>query len=487
MQDAPIKEKQQIIDKIKAATNIMITVSRDPSVDDLSAALGLTMLLNKVGKHATAIFSGAIPPAITFLEPDKIFENSIDSLRDFIIALDKEKADHLRYKVDGDAVKIFITPYRTVISDKDLEFSQGDYNVELVMALGVENQDHLDLALAAHGQILHDVPVVTLSTGKQVGRLGILDWYDPSSSCLSEMITSLSDSLKTDKPLLDKQVATALLTGIVAATERFSNIKTSASTMTLAAQLMAAGADQQLIASKLKESHQINALSSVPSAEEPLGDDIESPSPAQNILSISHGLDDSQSEVSTVQAPVLSEPVVIAEPTSTLPPDELLDPKIIPDSKSHVISGGPDDISDINSSGINVNQTQLAEVNVGQPAEGASFLAHSPSGGSVSTTIAPPVNISSVGDGKLLDILNNESDGVSTLPPSETPITTNFSSPEPLTATPSVELPLPPPIPNYFASTPPPIADFGATISSDKPLPTESITSDPAQFKIPGQ
>src|SRR5690606_24097192 len=105
-------------------------------------------LLNKMKKHATAVFSGEIPPAINFLDPEKTFENSVDSLRDFIVALDKEKADHLRYKVEGDVVKIFITPYRTTITSDDLDFSQGDYNVEFVLALGVKQQDNLDSALA---------------------------------------------------------------------------------------------------------------------------------------------------------------------------------------------------------------------------------------------------------------------------------------------------------------------------------------------------
>src|SRR5665811_970464 len=147
MNDASAKIKQQIVDKIKTSTNVLVTVSRDPSVDELSAALGLAALLNKLGKHATAIFSGAIPPAISFLDPTKVFENTVDSLRDFIIALDKEKADHLRYKVEGDVVKIFITPYRTTITNADLEFSQGDFNVDLVLALGVSDQSHLDAAL----------------------------------------------------------------------------------------------------------------------------------------------------------------------------------------------------------------------------------------------------------------------------------------------------------------------------------------------------
>ena len=251
------KVKQQISEKIKSSSNILVTVSNDPSVDELSAALGLTLLLNKIDKHATAIFSGHVPPAITFLDPQKTFEDTTDSLRDFIIALDKEKADHLRYKLEGDLVKIYITPYRTTITSDDLEFSQGDYNVELVVALGVENKDHLDAALAGHGKILHDATVVTLTAGEQTSNLGSLDWHDSNASSLSEMLVSLYESMKLEKTPLDQPIATAWLTGIVAATERFSNTRTSSRVMTLAAQLMAAGADQQLIASKLAEANPI--------------------------------------------------------------------------------------------------------------------------------------------------------------------------------------------------------------------------------------
>lgn len=249
--------KQQIVEKIKSTSNILVTVSTDPSVDELSAALGLTILLNKMNKHATAVFSGAIPAAMDFLDPAKTFENTVDSLRDFIIALDKEKADHLRYKVEGDVVKIFITPYRTTITSEDLDFSQGDYNVELVLALGVDKRDNLDKALMAHGRILHDATVATISVGDMKSELGGMNWRDQNASSLSEMLMSITESLKSDKAVIDEQIATAFLTGIVAATDRFSNNKTSSKVMTIAAQLMAAGANQQLIASKLEEANEI--------------------------------------------------------------------------------------------------------------------------------------------------------------------------------------------------------------------------------------
>lgn len=250
--------KQQIVDKIKDSNNVLVTVNSNPSVDELSAALGITLLINKLNKHATAVFSGAIPSAIEFLEPEKTFENTVNSLRDFIIALDKEKADHLRYKVVDDMVKIFITPYRTTINENDLDFSQGDYNVEMVLAIGVKKEQDMDKALESHGRILHDATVAAISLDTP-SNLGGIEWVDSKASSYSEMLVALADALKNDKRLIDEQISTAFLTGIVAATDRFSNEKTSANVMTVAAELMAAGANQQLIAIKLEEGNSISA------------------------------------------------------------------------------------------------------------------------------------------------------------------------------------------------------------------------------------
>ncbi len=242
--------KNQIADRLKEANNVLVSVSADPSVDQLSAAIGLTLLLNKLGKHATAVFSGKVPSTIEFLKPEETLEKTTDSLRDFIIALDKSKADKLRYKVEDKMVKIFITPYRTSITEKDLEFSQGDFNVDVVIGLGVKVREDLDQAITSHGRILHDATVVSINT-TEAGNLGSLNWVDNQASSLSEMVVALSDMLKSNS--LDEQMSTALLTGIVSETERFSNAKTTSNTMNASAKLMAAGANQQLIATKLEE------------------------------------------------------------------------------------------------------------------------------------------------------------------------------------------------------------------------------------------
>jgi len=242
---------QEIVSTLNNANNVLVTVKNSPSVDELSAAIGLTLALNKADKHATTVFSGEIPSALEFLQPESVIENNTDSLRDFIIALDKSKADKLRYKVEDNVVRIFITPYKTSITDADLDFSQGDFNVDAVIALGVVTKEDFDTAITAHGRILHDATIVAVTKQNVVSQVGGLNWQEPRASSVSEMIAAVVDAMNPD--ILDGQMATAFLTGIVAETERFKNEKTTPDVLAVSSRLMTAGANQQLIAEKLDE------------------------------------------------------------------------------------------------------------------------------------------------------------------------------------------------------------------------------------------
>ena len=239
----------EVANRISGAKNILVALSSDPSVDEMAAAIGLTLYLDRLGKRATAIYSGATPNALEFLEPDKTFESTADTLQDFVIALNKDKADHLRYKLDGEYVKIYITPYKARIDSSDLEFSYGDYNVDLVIALDVTDGADLDSALREHGRIMHDAAVINITTSNP-GKFGEVEWSDKGASSVSEMIAKLLYSASSGTEM-EKDDATAFLTGIVAATNRFSNAKTTPDTMQIASRLMESGANQQLVSKNI--------------------------------------------------------------------------------------------------------------------------------------------------------------------------------------------------------------------------------------------
>jgi len=524
-----LSARQQIVDKIKEVSNILVTVSQDPSVDQLSAALGLTMMLNTLKKHATAVVSGAIPPAITFLEPEKTFEGTVDSLRDFIIALDKEKADHLRYKVDGDVVKIFITPYKTTLSEADLDFSQGDYNVELVLALGVQDEAHLDKALEAHGKILHDATVASLSAGSDSSKLGTINWHDDAASSLSEMLVSLSEAIKGDKPLLDEQSSSALLTGIVAATDRFSNDKTSSKVMTMSAQLMAAGANQQLIATKLQEAREIGSDdSSAPESNEdgttPLeegastkvdksSDDSDQASGASGELAVSH---EKEGDIDSVAQQVAEESTAgateLAEAMTTTPSSDntsSAEAQLAQDLQAAIPStAAPVTASDLKITGDTTPPDMLHGETQSQNTAILNHQQTEPVSGEATT---PPINASVAPDKDEPPTVDVFATGAPTLAEIDAQVRgddTQVSS----SSTPTLDTTALPPLPDFSTLPPPPSIPMppapptatgtsgGGAISAEKLAdlfggPTTPTTQqdstgtnpDPGEFKIPGQ
>lgn len=247
----PLDLAHQVANTIDGGNSILIALSKNPSVDALSAAIALSLILDKLGKHVTAIFSGKTPQMLSFLEPEKTFASDTNSLQDFIIAINKDKADHLRYKIDGDFVKVYVTPYRTRLSQADVEFSYGDYNVDLVIALDVPTLDDLDSALSEHGRILHNARAINISVDL-AANFGDIKWSDASASSISELIVSLVNVFQEKQAdVLSKASATALLAGIISATNRFSNERTTPVTMRAASLLMGAGADAQLISSSI--------------------------------------------------------------------------------------------------------------------------------------------------------------------------------------------------------------------------------------------
>ena len=310
---------KKIAEKIKSSNNILVALSRDPNVDEISAAIGLTMILNKLGKHVTAIYSGETPNTLEFLKPEQTFEKNTNSLQDFIIALHKDKADHLRYKIEGDYVKVYITPYKTTISQTDFEFSQGDFNVDLVISIDVETAESLDGALSEYGRIMHDATAVNITTN-QAGRFAELEWSDPSESSVCEMIVILSGYL--DQTEFDQPTATALLTGIVSATDRFSNARTTSETMQVSSRLMQAGADQQLISSNIMQPTIPTPADTIPTSSDAslAPSDTPSASPEATLTSDKANSTDHNSAEPQPTAPAATlEPLI---PAPSLMPDE---------------------------------------------------------------------------------------------------------------------------------------------------------------------
>lgn len=352
---APLKRNpsseiiSEVAHKINDSHYVLIALSSDPSVDELASAIGISLYLDKLGKRTTAIYSGATPNALEFLKPEETFEPSVDALQDFVIALNKEKAEHVRCKVDGDFVKVYITPYRDRIGEEDLEFSYGDYNVDLVLALDVANGIDLDSALREHGRIMHDATIVNITTGNP-GKLGEIEWSDKTASSVSEMLANLLFSIKSDVKV-EKEEATAFLTGIVAATNRFSNAKTTPETMQIASRLMESGANQQLVSKNITPDIE-NELFNMPS----LGKKANIDDPTK--LDIKHSDEENVDETKQVDT-------AVTEKESTLLQD-------LKEAEANLAQAGAETTPDLGNQPVRIEGDSMFEPDLAQKSEMAS-------------------------------------------------------------------------------------------------------------------
>lgn len=303
----PQQIPEKVAEKIQRGANILIALSKDPNLDEMSAAIALAIVLDQQKKHVTAIYSGKTPNALEFLKPEETFEKDTSSLQDFIIALNKSKADHLTYKLDGDYVKIYITPYKGQVKKEDLEYSYGDYNVDLVIVFNVNAGTEIDSALSEYGRIMHDASAINITSGLP-GRFADLEWSDPEKSSVCEMVYDLLKELEITE--LSQEVATALLTGILSATERFSNNRTKPTTMAVASKLMEAGADQQLISANILKPEtpatpeNIAASDTSVTSETPISSDI----PTTSEIPVSSDTPTTAGVPATVDTPIVSDP-----------------------------------------------------------------------------------------------------------------------------------------------------------------------------------
>lgn len=245
--------KQQTSEAIRQAENILIVSGQNPTTDQIVAVLGLASILRKFGKKVSAVISDPIPPKLSFLEMGPV-ETSMQGLRDFILKVDlkKSEVDKLRYTVEDQKLNIHITPFQGAFAPSDVTFDYGTYHYDIVIVLGVPAKNRIDRVFDRAPQMLSDTPILNIDFHRINENYGAVNLIDQNAASLCEILVALSESLQTG--LIDEQVATAFLTGIMASTDRFTAQHTTAKALTVAAQLMAAGAKQPQVVRALYKS-----------------------------------------------------------------------------------------------------------------------------------------------------------------------------------------------------------------------------------------
>ena len=118
--------KQQASELIKQAQNVLILTGREPNNDQLSAAIAVQRVLNKLQKQASVVITDKLPKCAELYDTQFI-SKELAGVRDFIISVDMHSVvvDKLKYNVENDKLNVTITPLNGNFVAKDVSFEQG--------------------------------------------------------------------------------------------------------------------------------------------------------------------------------------------------------------------------------------------------------------------------------------------------------------------------------------------------------------------------
>jgi len=254
--------KQQVLELISKSKRVLILTHKNPGGDGVAAALSLSLALERQGKETFVALPEMLPSTYKFLPNQDKITIDFSGTRDFVISLDltQTQVDKLGYKIEDKKLNVIITPKGGTFSEKDVSFSQGEYKFDLIVVVDSTDLDQLGKLFEDNAEIFYERPVINIDHHAANDNFGKVNLIDLTATSTCEILVSLIESLGAEKSLIDEDIATALLAGIIADTDSFQNASTTPKSFTVAAQLVAAGARQQEIVSALFRTKPISTL-----------------------------------------------------------------------------------------------------------------------------------------------------------------------------------------------------------------------------------
>lgn len=252
---------QQAYGFLTKSKNILIALPQQPSTDAIASGLALYLMLQKLEKNVKVVASNfELVPSHHFLAKSKEIETELTQLRKFIISVDTKDApvEELSYDMVGDLLQIYITPKNGSLTNENIKTSAGNYNFDCILILDAPSLPSLGKIFEDNADFFYQTPIINIdhhSSNEQFGQINIVDLVATSvSEIIFEILREFGHNV------LDEQIATNLLAGIIAKTKSFRSLSATPKSLNIASHLIAQGARREEIINNLYRTKSLNVI-----------------------------------------------------------------------------------------------------------------------------------------------------------------------------------------------------------------------------------
>lgn len=248
------------ISVLKQSKHVLVLPSSPIDGDSLGSALSLYLALKKLNVKVTIVAQETIPTSYNFLPEISAISHDFNLARDFIVTLDcrGQKPTDIKHEIQGDKVNIIFTPSQTEFSKEQVSFSYGPVPYDCIVTVDAADPSQLGKIYEEFTELWHMAPVINIDHHTSNPGFGKINLVDIMASSTTTVILQLIEQL--DKSLIDADIATLLLAGLITDTGSFQNPNTTPDAFSWAAKLIGYGARQQEIIRHIYKTKKLSTL-----------------------------------------------------------------------------------------------------------------------------------------------------------------------------------------------------------------------------------
>ena len=257
----PLTESQQVSDVLEKSKHILITFPKEFTPDAVASALALYLILKKKDKLVDiACDDFKLPKNLEFLPKSKVIKSKISNLQKFVISIDNKdnNIEDFSYNLEDDKLKIYVTPKSGSISTEDYTAENSGYKYDLIVVLDSPDLESLGKIYSDNTEFFYETNILNIDHSAENENYGQINLVNMNAVSTAGVIFRLVNTI--DINLLDEDIATALLTGLISKTRSFKTPNVTPATLKLASVLLEAGAKRDLIIKSLYRSRSIGTL-----------------------------------------------------------------------------------------------------------------------------------------------------------------------------------------------------------------------------------
>ncbi len=254
---------EQAKNLIEKSEKILLVAHAKMDGDTLSATIAMHLLLKSLGKDTVVACADPVPEEYSFLPETDVMKREISAGKDFVISLDcsKTRAQKLRWKIEGEHLKIFITPGDGQFEKKDVSFFEHS-DFDLIISLDAADKKQLGSIFEDNTALFSRTPLIVFDHHASNPGFGTVNIIDTQAASTTEVVYHFLETLFGEKweKRINPDIATLLLTGIITDTGSFQNPNTTPRSLEAAADLVELGARQQEIIRNIYKTKNLQTL-----------------------------------------------------------------------------------------------------------------------------------------------------------------------------------------------------------------------------------